>query len=77
MLKVKYRQFACDKCGCIHSIQTNHQGQVYQQKCQNWPCTSGCFDYTSMSFWGGETVEKIARARNEYGNERKLFFKKS
>lgn len=31
MLKVKYRQFACDKCGAIHSIQTNHKGQIYNQ----------------------------------------------
>jgi hypothetical protein len=30
-----------------------------------------------MTFWGGETVEKIARARDEFGHERKLFFKKS
>ena len=77
MEKIEYRPFSCDKCGCIHSIQTNHKGQVYNQKCQNWPCTAGCFDYASMTFWGGETVEKIARARDEYGNIRKLIFKKS
>ena len=77
MEKIEYRPFSCDKCGAIHSIQTNHKGQVYNQKCQNWPCTAGCFDYTSMSFWGGETEEKIARARDEFGNERKLIFKKS
>ena len=77
MEKIEYRPFSCDKCGCIHSIQTNHKGQVYHQKCQNWPCTAGCFDYASMTFWGGETVEKIARARDEYGNIRKLIFKKS
>jgi len=77
MEKIEYRPFSCDKCGCIHFIQTNHKGQVYNQKCQNWPCTAGCFDYASMTFWGGQTVEKIARARNEFGNERKLIFKKS
>ena len=77
MEKIEYRPFSCDKCGCMHEIQTNHKGQVYNQKCQNWPCTAGCFDYASMTYWGGETVEKIARARNEYGNKRKLIFKKS
>jgi hypothetical protein len=75
MEKIEYRPFSCDKCGCIHSIQTNHKGQVYAQKCKNWPCTSGCFDYTSMTYWGGKTIEKIARARDEYGNIRKLVFK--
>jgi len=54
MESIQYRPFSCDKCGCIHSIQTNHKGQVYNQKCQNRPCTAGCFDYASMSFWGGE-----------------------
>jgi hypothetical protein len=29
-----------------------------------------------MTYWGGKTEEKIARARNEYGNIRKLIFKK-
>ena len=77
MESIKYRPFSCDKCGAIHSIQTNHKGQVYNQKCQNWPCTAGCFDYASMTYWGGETVEKIARATNEFGQKRKLVFKKS
>jgi len=77
MEKIEYRQFSCDKCGCIHSIQTNHKGQVYNQKCKNWPCTAGCFDYTNMTYWGGETVEKIARATDEFGQKRKLIFKKS
>ena len=49
MESIQYRLFSCDKCGCIHSIQTNHKGKVYSQKCQNWPCTAGCGDYTSMS----------------------------
>jgi hypothetical protein len=30
-----------------------------------------------MTFWGGQTVEKIARATNELGHKRKLVFKKS
>lgn len=77
ILEIKYRSFSCDKCGCINIMRTNHEGQVYNQKCENWPCTAGCFDYTSMTFWGGETVEKIARATNEFGQKRKLVFKKS
>ena len=77
MESIKYRPFSCDKCWAIHSIQTNHKGQVYSQKCKNWPCTSGCCDFTSMTDYGGETIEKIARARDEYGNIRKLIFKKS
>jgi len=35
MLKIKYCQFACDKCEAMHSIQTNHKGQVYSQKYKN------------------------------------------
>lgn len=76
MLKIKYRPFSCDKCGCIHIIQCNHKGQVYSQKCKNWPCTAGQGDYTSMTYWGGKQVKKIARATDEFGNIRKLFFKK-
>ena len=77
-LKIKYRQFACDKCGAIHSIQTNHKGKVYNQKCKNWPCTSGCFDYTTMSYWGGKTEIKETRFIKppDYKNKVKLLFKK-
>ena len=57
-MKVAYRKFACDKCGAIHDLQTNHEGQVYNQKCNNWPCTAGRFDYTSMTFWGGKIEVK-------------------
>ena len=51
-----HRPFACDRCGCIHHVQTNHEGQIYSQKCKNWPCTAGCGDYTSMTYWGGNVA---------------------
>lgn len=78
MLKVKYRQFACDKCGAIHSIQTNHKGQVYRQKCKNWPCTAGCFDFTSMTFYNGPIEERVTSFYTppDYTNKTRLFFKK-
>jgi hypothetical protein len=28
-----------------------------------------------MTYWGGKTEEKTARATNEYGHKRKLYFK--
>ena len=54
ILPIAHRPFACDKCGCMHLIETNHEGQVYGQKCRNWPCTSGRFQTTSMTYWGGD-----------------------
>jgi hypothetical protein len=57
-MKLKYRPFQCDNCGTIHSIQTNHEGQVYAQKCKNWPCTPGFHHYVSMTFFPG-TAENI------------------
>ena len=76
-MKLAYRSFACDKCGAIHSLQTNHEGQVYNLKCDNWLCTPGCFDYTSMTFWGGKTelkeTEFYWRACDE--QKAKLIFK--
>lgn len=76
--KIEYRQYACDKCGAIHSQQTNHRGKIYGQKCKNWPCTAGVFDFTSMSFYSGETEERETNFYREpdYNNKVKLFFKK-
>lgn len=78
MLKVKYRQFACDKCGTIHQLQTNHKGQVYNQKCKNWPCTPGCFDFTTMSYHSGPTEERetIFYTPPNYLTKTRLLFKK-
>ncbi len=76
-MKIEYRQFACDKCGAIHQQQTNHEGQVYMQKCNNWPCTPGVSQYTSMSFWNGSTEEKetsFYRA-NDINNKVRMLFK--
>ena len=76
-MKIAYRKFACDKCGAIHEIQTNHKGQVYSQKCQNWPCTAGCFDFTPMTFWGGKVELKEMGFYERAGDleKAKLFFK--
>lgn len=75
-MKLQYRVFSCDKCGAIHNIQTNHKGQVYSQKCKNWSCTPGCFDYTSMTFYGGKTVVKETSFYTppDYSNKTKLKF---
>jgi len=56
-MKIEYRPFACDKCETMHSQQTNHEGQIYNVKCKNWPCTAGALKYTTMTYWGGETEE--------------------
>lgn len=55
ILELTYRPFACDKCGTMHMQQTNHSGQIYNVKCNNWPCTPGEGEYTTMSFWDGPT----------------------
>jgi len=79
LLKVKSRPYACDKCGAMHQRTTNHKGQIYNQKCDNWPCTAGCFDFTSMSYWGGATVLKTTRFYRNAGDKKKawLYFKKA
>lgn len=79
MKKIKNRNFACDKCGAIHEIQTNHEGQVYNMKCKNWTCTPGCFDYTTMTFWNGNTRLKETSFYAKAGdkNKVKLLFKEA
>lgn len=75
-MKVKYRKYKCDKCGAIHIVQTNHMGKIYMQKCKNWGCTSGCYDFTSMSFYNGKTVIKTTNFYTppDYSNKTKLEF---
>lgn len=77
-MKVQYRQFSCNKCGAIHSKQTNHKGTIYNQKCKNWSCTPGMYDYTTMSFYVGEIEERETNFYTppNYSEKTKLFFKK-
>ncbi len=61
MMKHDYRNFTCDKCGAVKKIQTNHEGQVYMQKCPSWPCTAGLGDYASFTFTGAKDFIEVHR----------------
>ena len=74
---VENRNFSCDKCGAIHKKQTNHKGQIYMQKCDNWGCTSGAGQYTSMTCWEGDIIERKCNFYRtpDYENKVKMMFK--
>lgn len=71
-MRIEHRPFACDKCGAIHQIETNHEGQVYSQKCKNWPCTAGVGSFTSMSFWAGPVEERETNFYAKAGDKDKV-----